>query len=230
MSGEARGKSDFKAEGVEVRHWEWNDDRFEAEKIKLSVGKLSLVCTSLGAHLLSLKYPNASGTAEELTLNLDTTALSPSEFLKQNTVYYGATVGRYANRIAKGEFKLGGKRYKLAQNNGTNCLHGGEEGFDKRNWAVEVLLPSSGDKDFVKGVKCVGVKFSRVSQDMEEGFPGKLEVEVKYVLTEEDELHMVYRATTDKTTVVNLTNHTYWNLSGDCKRGIAHHGVQLFCR
>ena len=223
------GKKDYNSDGVEVKHWDWKDAAWEAERIKLSAGKLSVVCSSLGAHLLSVQYPSASGAAEELTLNIDAETCSPSQYLERNTAYYGATVGRYANRIAKGMFVLNGERFELARNNGPNCLHGGVVGFDKRSWAVELLLPSCGDEDFEKGAKCVGVKFMLVSADMEEGFPGKMEVEVKYIVTDKDELHMVYRAKTDKDTVVNLSNHTYWNLSGDLKHGIQHHGVQLHC-
>ena len=119
--------------------------------------------------------------------------------------YFGNITGRYANRIARGTFDIDDENFYLALNNGPNTLHGGEKGFDKYVWAAEEV---SGEGE-------VGVKLSRVSPDMEEGYPGNLDVEVTYTLTDNDEIRIDYHATTDEPTHVNLTNHAYWNLAGE---------------
>ena len=154
---------------------------------------------TFGATITSVETPDRDGKVENITLSLDSLADYFKEF-----PYLGSTVGRYANRIAKGKFSLDGKEYTLAVNNGPNHLHGGIKGFDKVVWKAEPV--ETGDS--------VGVKFSYVSADGEEGYPGKLSAQVTYSLTNDNQLKMDYAATTDKTTVVNLTNHTYWNLSG----------------
>ncbi len=127
------------------------------------------------------------------------------------------TVGRYGNRIAKGRFTLDGKEYKLATNNKENALHGGIKGFDKVVWKAEE----------VKAAGMVGVAFTRTSPDTEEGYPGNLKVKVTYSLTDKNELKMNYEATTDKDTVVNLTNHTYWNLAGAGNGDILKHEMMI---
>jgi aldose 1-epimerase len=119
------------------------------------------------------------------------------------TTFFGALIGRYANRIAKGQFTLDGKTYKLAKNNPPNTLHGGKKGFDKQMWTVEVLSQDPPT-----------ARFSRLSPDGEENFPGNLKVAAVYTLTDRDELRIQYTATTDKPTVVNLTSHIYFNLAG----------------
>ena len=126
-------------------------------------------------------------------------------------------MGRYANRIAKGHFTLEGKEYKLAINNGPNALHGGPKGFDKVVWkAKPVETPDT-----------AGVEFSYTSPDGEEGYPGTLQVKVTYSLTDMNELKMQYEATTDKTTVINLTNHAYWNLAGAGNGDILNHELMI---
>src|SRR5262249_24439572 len=119
--------------------------------------------------------------------------------------FFGCIVGRVCNRIAKGRFTLDGKEYKLATNNGSNHLHGGNKGLDKKVWEV---VGQGG------GPKAGDVKFACTSPDGEEGYPGKLTTSVAYYLTADNELMIVYRATTDKATPVNLTNHAYFNLAG----------------
>jgi aldose 1-epimerase len=118
--------------------------------------------------------------------------------------FFGGTIGRYANRIAKGKFTLDGKEYQLALNNGPNSLHGGQLGFNRRVWKAEPLEEKNG----------AAVRFSYLSKDGEENYPGNLQVSVTYTLTNTDELKIQYAADTDKDTVLNLTNHSYFNLSG----------------
>ena len=149
-----------------------------------------------GAALVEMSVPDKAGQLADVTLGFDTLApyLVPNPF-------FGAIAGRYANRIAKGKFTLEGKDYALATNNGANHLHGGVRGFDKRNWSAEPVGANA-------------VRFRYTSPDGEEGYPGTLKVAVTYTLTGQDELRLDYEATTDKPTVVNLTNHAYWNLAG----------------
>ncbi len=160
---------------------------------------LKVTIITYGATITSVEFPDKNGKSANITVGLD----SLDDYLK-SPPYFGATIGRYGNRIAKGKFTLEGKEYKLATNNNENHLHGGVKGFDKVVWKAE---------SFEKAGE-VGVKFSYVSADGEEGYPGKLESTVTYSITAANELKMEYSATTDKTTVANLTNHAYWNLAG----------------
>ena len=128
--------------------------------------------------------------------------------------YFGAVVGRYGNRIAKGKFSIDGEEYELATNNGANHLHGGVIGFDKVVWDAAVV-----DKN--------AVKFSYLAKDGEEGYPGNLQISVTYTLTEDNELKLDYLATTDKKTPVNLTNHTYFNLKGEGEGTILDHELMI---
>lgn len=147
-----------------------------------------------GASLTELHAPDRAGKFADVTLGFDTADpwLQPHPF-------FGATAGRFANRVAKGKFTIDGKEWTLATNNGANHLHGGVVGFDKRNWTMEATSENS-------------ARFTYTSPDGEEGYPGTLKVSVTYTLTDADELRLDYEATTDKPTIVNLTNHTYWNL------------------
>ena len=165
-----------------------------------------------GALLTELHVPDRSGQHADVVLGFD----KLEGYLKGHP-YFGCTTGRYANRIAKGQFMLDGKTYTLAKNNGPNHLHGGLKGFDKRNWKAVAL-------DTEKGPAVI---FSYLSLDGEEGYPGNLLVTVVYTLTDDDTLQIDYEATTDRATVVNLTNHAYWNLAGAGAGDILGHELML---
>nr|PZN33013.1 MAG: galactose-1-epimerase [Chloroflexota bacterium] len=152
-----------------------------------------------GATLVSLRAPDRAGNVSEVTLGFDTL----DAYLAGHP-FFGSVVGRYGNRIAGGRFQLGGATFQLARNNGPNHLHGGERGFDKVLWRAREL--SGGDEP--------AVELTYLSPDGEEGYPGNLSVAVTYTLTAQGELRIDYRATTDRETVVNLTNHAYFNLAG----------------
>lgn len=168
--------------------------------------------TNYGAAIVSLKVPDRAGKFEDVVLGYD----SLDGYLA-NSPYMGVVVGRYANRIAKGRFSLNGVEFKLAVNNGENHLHGGIVGFDKVLW----------DESPAKGIKGAALRLSYVSVDGEEGYPGKLTVRVVYTLTDTNELRVAYQATTDKDTVVNLTQHSYFNLSGQGNGDILGHQLQI---
>jgi aldose 1-epimerase len=153
---------------------------------------------SYGATLVSMKTPDRDGNISDITLGFDTIA----EWEK-DTCYFGATVGRCANRIAGGSFVLDGESYTLATNNGDNHLHGGIVGFNKALWDAE---PFESDAER-------GVTFTYVSPDKEEGYPGELTMKVTYTLTDSDELRVEYEGSADSATIVNMTHHSYWNLA-----------------
>ena len=152
-----------------------------------------------GATLTELWVPGKDGQKANVVLGFD----NLKQYQEQSP-FFGATTGRIANRIAKGKFTIDGKEYQVATNNGPNHLHGGPKGFDKQIWRAEPSQTSKGP----------GVRFTYVSPDMDQGFPGKLNTEVTYTLTNDNEVRIDYKATTDKTTIVNLTNHSYFNLHG----------------
>jgi aldose 1-epimerase len=172
--------------------------------------------TEYGAILVGLEAPDRTGKIADLTHGYDTLA-----GWLTNTSYFGSTVGRYANRIANGKFTLDGQAYTLATNNdpgGIPChLHGGKVGFDKVLW--------TGIPVVVEGAP--GVAFTYTSKDGEEGYPGTLKVTVTYVLTEANELKILFKAVTDKATVINLCHHSYWNLTGDHTQTILGHQLTL---
>ena len=168
--------------------------------------------TNLGAILMSLKVPDRAGRFEEVTLGFDTL----QEYIS-DIWFFGATIGRYANRIANGRFSLDGVEYQLAQNSPPSHLHGGPKGFHKMVWSAETLSYEDS----------ISVVFSRLSPDGEEGYPGNLSVTVTYTLNNRNELAIDYRAETDKTTPINLTNHTYWNLKGVGNGDVLEHLLTL---
>jgi aldose 1-epimerase len=156
--------------------------------------------TSYGAIVTELHAPDRAGKIENVTLGFD----NLDQYLKGHPSF-GATVGRVANRIAKGRFTLDGQEYKLAVNNGPNHLHGGLKGFDKQVWTAQPLVSNQHES---------ALQFRYLSKDGEEGYPGNLTVAVVYALTERNELKIAYSAITDKATPINLTNHSYFNLVG----------------
>lgn len=168
--------------------------------------------TNYGGIVVSLKVPGRGGAASDVVLGFD----SLDGYLKEHP-YFGAIIGRYGNRIAKGLFTLNGAQYKLARNNGENSLHGGLKGFDKQLWTGKEGSSADGPS----------VELTYVSKDGEEGYPGTLSAKVVYTLTEANELRIDYTATTDKDTVVNLTNHSYFNLAGQGDGTILGHELML---
>jgi aldose 1-epimerase len=166
--------------------------------LKNSAGMEARIMT-YGGILVSLKVPDKDGKLADVVLGYD----SLSQYIANNP-YFGALIGRYGNRIGKARFTLHGKEYTLAANNGPNSLHGGLKGFDKVVWGVK-------DADSKEG-KSLALTY--VSKDGEEGYPGTLSVEVTYTLADSNELRIDYKATTDKPTVLNLTQHSYFNLAG----------------
>ncbi len=165
-----------------------------------------------GALLMALEAPGRDGQMADITLGFDTL-----EGYIENPPYFGCTTGRFANRIAKGKFTLEGVEYTLAVNNGENHLHGGVVGFNKKLWDAEIVENPEGPS----------VRFTYLSVDGEEGYPGNLNVAVVFTLTEANELKIDYTATTDKATPVNLTNHAYWNLAGEGSGDILGHELTL---
>ena len=172
----------------------------KVEAVTLTNGNgISAKIMTLGATLQSLVVPDKAGKKDDVVLGYDTA----QQYLDRPN-YFGASIGRYANRIAKAQFTLDGKTYKLPVNDGPNTLHGGLKGFDKRIWKIDSVANGPEAK----------VVFSYVSADGEEGFPGEMKVTATYSLNEQNELKLEYRATTTKPTVLNLPNHSYFSLSG----------------
>ena len=158
-----------------------------------------LKLTDYGARIVAVEAPDRNGKLANVTLGFDS-----AEKYGAHSAFFGCTTGRFANRIAKGRFTLDGQEYKLATNNGANHLHGGKKGFDRYVWSGAEVQTHEG----------VGALFLMRSPDGDEGYPGRLDVSVTFVLTDKNEVKIDYSATTDKPTVLNLTNHAYWNLAG----------------
>jgi aldose 1-epimerase len=169
---------------------------------------LEVRAIEFGAIIVSLTAPDRNGRTADVVLGYDTLA----DYVSKNTPYLGGVVGRYANRIAKGRFTLDGQEYKLATNNAPNHLHGGVKGFDKVAWSGEPVTGSDGP----------GVAFTYTSRDGEEGYPGTLKARVTYTLNDRNELIVEYHATSDKPTHVNLSQHSYFNLSGGDRNILDH--------
>ena len=192
--------------------------RFKGKPIEMATLKnshgMEVQAINYGAIITSLKVPDRSGKIADVVLGFDQPAGYWSD---PPPPYFGAVVGRYGNRIARGQFTIGGKTYKLATNNDPNHLHGGNVGFDKVVWEMAT-------KDTPQGSSVI---FTRTSPDGEEGYPGNLHATVTYTLTEKNELIIDYRATTDKATPVNLTQHSYFNLAGEGSGDILGHQLTI---
>ncbi len=173
---------------------------------------LVLKTIDYGAYVVGVAVPDRQGKVAEITLGFDTF----DEYLRHKA-HFGGTVGRFGNRIAKGKFTLDGHEYQLATNNGPNHLHGGPAGFDFLMWKGEPIETAD----------AVGMKYTLHSPDGQENYPGTLDASVSYTLTNNDELKMEYTAVTDKPTIINLTNHAYWNLKGRGLGDIADHELML---
>jgi len=166
----------------------------------------------LGGKIVSLEVPDKTGAMADIVTGYDTL----DQYINGDP-YFGATIGRYGNRIAKGKFTLEGKEYQLATNNGINALHGGPKGFHNVYWDIK--------KDSTKEGETITMTY--LSKDGEEGYPGNLSVKVVYTLSDQNELIIDYTATTDKTTILNLTNHSYFNLSGVVDSDILNHEIMI---
>jgi aldose 1-epimerase len=178
--------------------------------LKNAVG-MEVKISNYGGTIVSWTAPDRDGKFENINLGYDNLA-----DYQKSSPYFGALIGRYGNRIAKGKFTLDGKTYSLAINNNPNTLHGGLKGFDKVLWTAE---PIDGEEPTLK--------LSYLSKDGEEGYPGNLTVEVVYTLTKDNALKMDYKATTDKATVINLTNHAYFNLTGNTENDVLDHEIVI---
>ncbi|NEU10504.1 galactose mutarotase [Flavihumibacter sp. R14] len=171
---------------------------------------LEMAVTNYGAKVVSLLVPDKNGKFEDIVLGFD----NLDGYLNANEPYFGAAIGRYGNRIAKGRFTLNGKQYDLATNNDPNHLHGGDKGFNAQVWDAKQLDAQT-------------IEFTRLSPDGEEGYPGNLKVTMIYRLTDNNEFNVTYAAETDQPTVINLTHHSFFNLHGAGKGSINDHVLMI---
>lgn len=174
---------------------------------------LSVSIINYGGIVTHLRLPDRNGQLRDIVLGYD----SLDQYLRDNSPYFGAIAGRYANRIAYGRFTLDGNTYQLATNNGLHHLHGGSKGFDKVVWESEHFTEADS----------AGVILTYLSPDGEEGYPGNLQVKVVYTLNNQNQLRIDYEATTDRPTIVNLTHHSYFNLNGAGEGTIENHFLQI---
>jgi aldose 1-epimerase len=174
---------------------------------------MEMSVTEYGGIVTSFFAPDRTGKMDDIVLGYDNV-----EGYVKNNPFFGAIIGRYGNRIGKARFSLGGKEYSLSVNDGPNCLHGGAKGFDKVVWNSREIQRND----------AVGVEFTYISKDGEQGFPGNLNATVVYWLTNKNEFAIEYAAATDKETVVNMTQHNYWNLSGENSGDILSHELTIY--
>ena len=209
-SGKAEAKS-----GMQHKNFGKTHDGQSAELyILTNKNGMQAEVTNYGATLVALRVPDRDGKLGDVILGYDNVA-----GYEGGTAYFGATVGRYANRIAHAKFTLDGKAYTLAKNDGENTLHGGATGFNKRFWTAEDVSSDAG----------AALQLTYLSKDGEEGYPGNLNITVTYSLpADRKELRIEYRATTDKDTVINVSNHAYYNLAGQGNGDILKHELTLY--
>lgn len=194
--------------GIEKKHFgSMSDGEDVFEYILSNSNKMEVSVITYGGIIKTVLVPDKDGQLNDVVLGYD----NLNGYIDNNP-YFGAIIGRYGNRIAKGQFSIDDEEYQLATNNLGNHLHGGLIGFDKVLWKAEPIQSTSE----------AALKMTYRSQDMEEGYPGNLEVTVIYRLTNENELTIAYRATTDKKTIVNLTSHSYFNLAGNASDVLSH--------
>ena len=186
------------------------DNKQTALYILKNKNGMKAAITNYGGRLVSLMVPDSAGKLIDVVAGFDNVL----GFKHSTELYYGATIGRYGNRIANGKFKIEDKEYTLFKNNGSNTLHGGKKGFQDVVWTVTKATDTS-------------IALTYLSPDMEEGFPGNLHVEVTFSLSESNALKINFSATTDKPTVVNLTNHAYFNLNGTGSGTILNHLIEI---
>jgi aldose 1-epimerase len=212
----ASGKSIIKEGEKDMRAIKETFGEFEGKKVDLHTLKnahgMEVKITNYGGIVTSIKVPDKNNKFDDVVLGFN----NLKDYLGNNP-FFGAVIGRYANRIGNAKFILEGKEYTLAKNNWANTLHGGVKGFDKVLWDAEPVTGKEGQS----------LKLTYMSKDGEEGFPGNLNVTVTYTLKDDNSFQIDYHATTDKPTVVNLTNHTYWNLAGEGSGGILAHKLMI---
>ncbi|MCY1722059.1 galactose mutarotase [Prolixibacteraceae bacterium Z1-6] len=192
------------------------EDGSSVELFTLSNEKITVKITNYGAIITAVDMPNKNGSIDNVVCGFDKLETYLSDEYLGSYPYFGAIIGRFGNRIAKGHLEIEGKTYEMAINNGPNHLHGGAVGFDRKLFAAETIENETE----------VGVKLTYLSPDGEENYPGNLKVTCIYTLNESSDLGIQYYAETDKTTVVNLTNHSYFNLTGQ-KENILNHELEL---
>ncbi|QLH21527.1 aldose epimerase family protein [Streptomyces sp. Rer75] len=207
-----KGEGHAVTEHAVKEHFGTLADGTKVDRWTIENGRTRLGVLSYGGVVQTLEIPDRHGRRANVSLGF-----ADLDSYVASSPYFGALIGRYGNRIARGTFTLDGTKYQLPVNDGPNSLHGGDKGFDKRVWTVA---------PFRKGAD-VGLTLRRVSPDGEMGYPGALTVRVDYTLTAAGDFRIDYEATTDKATVVNLTNHTYYNLAGEGSGSIYDHRLQI---